>query len=352
MLLSELTAPARRLALVGLAKNTGKTVAMTTTLRELAARGERVGVTSIGRDGEARDVIDDRIEKPAIHLTEGSLVATTDLLLTASGIAHERVEQTGLRTALGEIAIARLLADGEIEVAGPATVRDVRAVAEAMEALGAERVLIDGALDRRAAASPAIADGVVVSTGAALHRDPVEVTRRTRAAVDLLTLPLVADATVRELAASLGSSALVTPDGETIPFEERIALDGSDAEVEALLRRAPAAGHVVVAGALCEPFLEQLLRALKAQSGRELTIVVNDGTCVFLRQRERDWYGRQGIAIEALAPIVLHAITVNPVAPLSHRFDSHVLPRLISEAIPGVPVLDVMDPAYPQPRPR
>ena len=68
MLLARLTAPVRRLAFVGLAKNTGKTVALTTLLRELAERGERVGVTSIGRDGEARDAIDRRIAKPRIHL--------------------------------------------------------------------------------------------------------------------------------------------------------------------------------------------------------------------------------------------------------------------------------------------
>ena len=79
MLLSELTAGSRRLALVGLAKNTGKTVALTTVLRELDARDVRVGVTSIGRDGEARDVLDERIEKPAIHLRAGSLVATNYL---------------------------------------------------------------------------------------------------------------------------------------------------------------------------------------------------------------------------------------------------------------------------------
>src|ERR1019366_5051925 len=64
-LLSELTAPYRRLALVALA----------TLLRELESEGRRVGVTSVGRDGEEHDVIDARIEKPSIQLSGGSLVA-------------------------------------------------------------------------------------------------------------------------------------------------------------------------------------------------------------------------------------------------------------------------------------
>jgi len=67
-MLRELTASTRRLALVGLAKNTGKTVALTALLRELEDDGRRVGVTSVGRDGEERDVIDARIEKPRIAL--------------------------------------------------------------------------------------------------------------------------------------------------------------------------------------------------------------------------------------------------------------------------------------------
>src|SRR4029077_15989413 len=66
--LSALLAGTRRLALVGLAKNTGKTVTLAAILAEHAAAGLPVGVTSIGRDGEEHDVIDARIEKPRVNL--------------------------------------------------------------------------------------------------------------------------------------------------------------------------------------------------------------------------------------------------------------------------------------------
>ena len=106
--LADLLAGTRRVALVGLAKNTGKTETLAAILRELGQRGTPVGVTSIGRDGEARDVIDARIEKPRIVLPAGSLVASTDALVRASGLAHELLERTGVRTPLGEVVIARL----------------------------------------------------------------------------------------------------------------------------------------------------------------------------------------------------------------------------------------------------
>ncbi len=104
--LLELIAPARTLAVVGLAKNTGKTQTLTTFLAELAVARRRVGVTSIGRDGEEHDVIDRRIAKPRVRLAAGSLVATTDALLRASAIPNERLLATGVRTPMGEVLVA------------------------------------------------------------------------------------------------------------------------------------------------------------------------------------------------------------------------------------------------------
>jgi hypothetical protein len=112
--LRSLTSGVRRLALVGLAKNTGKTETLATLLAEHAAAGVTVGVTSIGRDGEERDVIDARIYKPRVHLQAGSLVASTGELLSASGVAHEGLLRTGVRTPLGEVALARLSEPGMI----------------------------------------------------------------------------------------------------------------------------------------------------------------------------------------------------------------------------------------------
>jgi len=161
----------QRLALVGLAKNTGKTETLAAILRELAKRDTPVGVTSIGRDGEAHDVIDTRIEKPRIVLERGSLVASTDALVRASGLTHERLARTGMRTPLGEVVIARLAERGAVEVAGPSTAEDLREVSDAMLSYGAEKVLIDGSIDRRAASSPAVADGLVMATGAVLSEE-------------------------------------------------------------------------------------------------------------------------------------------------------------------------------------
>jgi hypothetical protein len=351
--LSGLTAATSRLALVGLAKNTGKTETLGVLLRELEDAGRTVGVTSVGRDGEQHDVIDPRIEKPRVFLPAGSLVATTDGLLRASGLQHELLEQTGVRTPLGQVQLARLLETGAIEVAGPSAAADVRAVSDAMLAHGAAQVLIDGAVDRRAASAPLVADGLVLSTGAVLAEDIDEVVLRTADAVDLVHLPIVeVDSSqgrrVRALAAADGAlarSLLIGDDGEApVELPPRFALTADAARVAQLLDAYPHAGWLLIAGALPEAFLREVVQAAHRRR-RELVVVVADPTKVFLSRRGVRWCRRQGVELQVLSAIALQALTVNPVAPQSHRFDSKQLRALLAEAIPGVPIFDVRDPA-------
>jgi hypothetical protein len=355
--LSELTSSSRRLALVGLAKNTGKTETLTALLRELGAERRRVGVTSIGRDGEQHDVIDARIEKPRIRLPGGSLVATTDVLLRASGIPHELLERTAIRTPLGEVLIARLRGAGAIEVAGPSAAAEVRAVSDEMLARGAEQVLIDGAIDRRAASSPDVADGLLIATGAVLGRELADVVRLTRDAVELIRLPrldhsvdggqlraLAAATTRRRDDGAPSTSLLVDDDRAHASLPPGFVLTADHDQIRALLDAHPHASRLIVAGALPDRFLRQLSDVARRRR-RELVLVVADPTKVFLADRGPSWYRAQGIDIYSLAATELEAITVNPVAPHSHRFDSATLRRLLREAIADPPpILDVLQP--------
>jgi hypothetical protein len=324
--LAQLLADTRRVALVGLAKNTGKTETLAAIVAETAAAGRAVGVTSIGRDGEEHDVIDARISKPRVRLAAGSLVASTGPLLRASPARHQRLLHTGIRTPLGEVVIARFSEPGMVEVAGPSAAADVRAVGEAMIELGAEQVLIDGAIDRRAASSPAVADGLVMATGAVLAADIERVVAHTSDAVDLVRLAR-------------------TEAHDPAPVPRRVVLSGDPAEISALLRER-GQDSFIVEGALSERFLEGLLGARRERAGRELRVIAADPTKVFLSRRGPRWYARQGVSIEVQQTIELKAITVNPVAPQSHRFDSRQLRGRIEAAVGDVPVYDVLDSSY------
>jgi hypothetical protein len=75
-------------------------------------------------------------------------------------------------------------------------------------------------------------------------------------------------------------------------------------------------------------------------------VVVSDPTKVFLWKRGPEWYRRQGVHLQTLNDIDLEALTVNPVAPQSHSFDSARLRTLLQDTIADVPIFDVMDPGY------
>ncbi len=333
-------APAARVALVGLAKNTGKTVALGAILAALEARGETVGVTSIGRDGEATDAIDDAIAKPPIRLPAMALVATTAPLLERSGARAEVVVRTQHRTPLGRVVVARLLERGTVEVAGPTAAEDVGEVVETMRRLGAARVLVDGSIDRRAGASPRLADGVVMSTGAVLSADLDQLARRTRAAAELMTLPAVPDPALRARAAAVEGSALLVGDGdEAVPLDAAIVHDRVERVVPLLRAHAGDARAVVVIGALTEPLLEAIGRVRR---GAPLAVVADDATRVFLGRGTCARHRSRGLELAVLRPIPLLAVTTNPVAPLRHRFDAHELRARIAAELPGVPVLDVL----------
>lgn len=338
MRISDAIEPAARVALVGLAKNSGKTVALGAILSELEERGETIGVTSLGRDGESSDVLDDAIAKPPISLPPMALVATTEPLLERSGVRAEVPIRTGHRTPLGRVVVARLLERGTVEVAGPVAAQDVGEVVETMRRLGAGRVMVDGSIDRRAGASPRLADGVVMSTGAVLSADLDQLVRRTKAAVDLLTLAAVADAGLRSRAAALRTSAVLLDDGEAIALDTSIVHDRVEG-ILPLLRGRSDVSAIVVRGALCDPLLEQIGRARR---GAPLTVVADDATRVFLGRSTCARHRLRGVVLAVLSPIPLLAVTTNPVAPLRHRFDAGELRERIAAELPGVPVLDVL----------
>lgn len=323
--LADLVRDASRVSVIGLAKNTGKTRTLVALLGEIRERGMTVGLTSVGRDGEATDVIDPQIVKPRIRVPPGGLVASAEPLLRAGSEPVELLARTPTMTPLGRIVIARLPYGGLTEVAGPSTNRETAAVTETMRALGADVVLVDGAINRRAAASPEVADLVVLATGAALHSEAKQVVARTAAAVEVFDLPRATVPETETDVAVLGS-------GDRVPVSRRLTLGGAPDDVRRLFSSSGGVCRIVLGGALCEGFVEDVRRAAR---GRPVTLVAPDGSKVFLTNRDTRWYRAQRIKIEVRSVIRVAAITVNPVAPMSHEFDSVELRARLAERLPG-----------------
>jgi hypothetical protein len=331
-------------AFVGLAKNTGKTEALVTLIGELVARGRRLAITSIGRDGEEFDAIQPRIAKPPIRCPAGTLVATAAPLLRRSGAEHEVIQPTGIRTPLGEVTIARLRSPAKVEIAGPSSAAEIQSVVGEMLEIGADQAIVDGSIDRRAAAAPGVADAVIMATGAVLDEEIEGVVRHTGQAVEMISLPPVHDRHLRELAeASTGHSILAAGDSVQV-LPDRFALTASARQLPDGLRPRGREQTLVVGGVLPEHLLEALL---PGRTHDHLRIVASNPTNVFIRAHSPGWYRRRGLHLEVLEEVDLTALTVNPQAPLSHSFDSTHLRTTIEAVLPvEIPVVDVRAPHY------
>lgn len=278
--LPELLEPYRTVTVVGVAKNAGKTTVVNHLLDRL---GGRIGLASLGLDGEARDHLTG-LPKPRILPPAGTLVATTEGLLGPGAVTVRRLP---FRTAMGTVVIAAATGTGPVVVSGPVRLDELDAAVAALRAAGAHRVLLEGALGRLGTAAPGRADAVVLAAGAAMANGRSDYPDRLRLALASLDLPVdgaPADLEVRHAA------------GRERELADRIAAAG--------------AGRVAIEGALTGDLLELLLRA-----GTRARLVVPDPTHVFASPQQVGRSRRRGVEVWVRRPLRVVALTASPFHP-------------------------------------
>lgn len=327
MKLNELTANARTLALAGTCKNAGKT----TVLSALIGPPENacgLALTSIGRDGESRDLITDT-PKPPIYVGSGTLAATAAELLPLCDVTREVLDVTDMRTPLGRVVVFRALSDGYVQLGGPSMTEQLVRLRELFFALGARKVMIDGAAGRRSLCSRALADSVVLCTGASLHRDIDVVVAETAHICRLLTLP------------ALGQALPVLPGARFVlqkPDGQRVALDAG--ELALGLKQTGGAGVLAAAGALTDAVMAGLVRS--GIDLRRVTLAAGDAAQVLVSRKMLDDWLRKGGQLAVENPSTLAAVTVNPVSAYGWRFDRQEFLEKMA-AVAQAPVVDVME---------
>ncbi len=154
-------------AIVGIAKNVGKTVTMRAIYEAAYEQGVRVGLVSAGYDGEAIDAVFGNA-KPRLLLYPGTWVATASEFGTP--LALEAVEK-----------------ERYYELLGPPTASALRAAVHELRR-HCDLVLIDGAIDRLAVIATGD-DAIVVACGAAAAPTQEAVLDDVRALVERLRIP-------------------------------------------------------------------------------------------------------------------------------------------------------------------
>jgi molybdopterin-guanine dinucleotide biosynthesis protein len=190
----ELIEPYRSVSIIGMCKNAGKTTVLNEIIRHYSGSTQTLALTSIGRDGESKDLVTGT-KKPGIYVSEGTLIATaSDLLLRHCDVTREILDTTGISTPMGDVVIFRARSDGAVQLAGPSMTSQLARLREDFIRLGADKVLIDGALSRKTLCSRSVTEATILCTGASYHKNLDIIIDDTAFQCKLLTLPETEDA--------------------------------------------------------------------------------------------------------------------------------------------------------------
>ena len=169
----------RSLSIVGMAKNTGKTVCLNYVLDQLRVTDKVIAVTSIGLDGEKTDQVT-QTEKPEVTLAVGTYFVTTEYHYRQRQLLSEICQLSEDTTSLGRLVTARVLQEGKAILAGPSSTGRIRTLIGELRELGVDLTIVDGALSRKSPASPAVTDGLILTTGAAIAPDLNSIVSKTK----------------------------------------------------------------------------------------------------------------------------------------------------------------------------
>jgi hypothetical protein len=328
---------ASSVSFVGMAKNVGKTVSFNHLIRQATAHKLRLGLTSIGRDGERRDEVF-HSPKPRIFAPAGALLATARGSLARSEVCFEVLLDTGLPTAIGEVVLVRTRKAGFVELAGPTLISQQKFIQTLFAEYGADLTLIDGALDRVSPAVPGLTQATILATGAAVGASIEIILKKTMDRLQRLALPRMKDIdgnSCRQIIDSCKAAILDEDNQITILPVEHSLLAGKHL-LKSITRQTQT---VILAGAVGDAILECLL-ASKTRGAVQL--VIKNGAALFCSAALWRRFSAAGGLIRVVEPIQLLAVTVNPASPSGSLFEAQDFFARIAEGLAPYTVVDVV----------
>ena len=323
----------RSLSIVGLDKNTGKTVCLNYLLRRLDELRVSTAVTSIGVDGEQVDSVF-ATAKPEIRLYGGMQFVTSEQHYLRRQLVSRILAVDERRTALGRLVTAEVVVPGKILLSGAATTGVLRQQIAQARDRGVQLTVVDGALSRLSLASPTVTEAMILATGAAVSPNLKILVSKTRFVFNLIKLPEV-PGNAKENLQNI-ESGLWGVDSDGLPHDLGIAsvflLDKYEGDLFRFGTTLFASGAVS----------DKLLRFLASRpNAKDIVLIARDFTKLFITPEAYAEYTRRGGRLQVLQRSNLEAICFNPTSPLGYRLDSKEACRILSDTL-ETPVYDVM----------
>lgn len=387
-------------AIVGMEKNTGKTTCLNYVMNRLYDRGARIALTSIGVDGEERDVLYDT-PKPRIILHKGMIFVTSEKDFEQREFPAEILSVSTRETPLGCLITARAKDSGRVVLSGPSDSAWLQEVIAGMKAYGVGITLVDGALSRMSLASPAVTDAMILCTGAACSSHLPELIRRTKFRCRLIDLPQVPASihnlfspldngvwlltrkndSIRKIGetvftanndlqqvlsgevGSLGdfpdsrkisamgdialSKEIVTSEDNTRPEDMNMSVKNATSGDIIMMKDVAKTENAAMTGKVTETG-EITIYVSGAVTGRflenlrgKVRLVVRDFSRLFVSEQNYNCFIRNGGKVEVLQKAKLLAVCTNPVSPEGVSLDPLLLREQMQEAL-QLPVYDIL----------
>ena len=282
----------KTVSIVGLSKNAGKTTTLNAIIREANRHFSRVGITSIGRDGEKQDVAIGNA-KPQIFANDNMIVATTAELIDYCDVSKRIVYSTDFTTPMGRVYLFETLSGGYIQIGGPSSVSQMIELKGIMQEFGCECIFIDGAASRRSFGFSKLSDAIVLCTSANISSNMNEVVEQTSYITSLYDLPVFS-----------GDEGLL------------------------------------INGAITDSVIEKLILSYKNDELRNLKIIFEDPSKVICSYNKFIRLKSSVNAIEVKSKPELLAISANPTSVYGWSFESREFVERLKAKI-SVPVFDV-----------
>ncbi|MCL1995194.1 MAG: hypothetical protein FWG63_03220 [Defluviitaleaceae bacterium] len=290
--LTDLAMPYDSIAIIGTAKNAGKTTTLNYMINGLNRKGITLGLTSVGRDGENIDIVT-HTPKPEIFVIKGTVLATAERLLSYCDITKQVLHIANISTPFGRVVVVRAMSSGYVQLGGPSITKQIGEIIPIMEREGAQKSLIDGALNRITPADPKIAQAAVLcvgATGANLQK----VVEHTQFLVKILSLP----------------------------------------QVETLQKN-----DIFFAGAVSDHVLKKIV--LSGEKLNDRRIIAEDSGKFFIQPQTFEKLVAKGATLAVKQATNLLCVTINPTSPYGSGFNPKEFLQKMQEAV-NVPVFDVI----------
>ncbi|QSO47641.1 lysine 5,6-aminomutase reactivase subunit KamB [Alicyclobacillus mengziensis] len=330
----------RKLAFIGIAKHAGKTTALNAFLHQLSDAEESVGLLSIGVDGERLDAILG-VPKPRVFAEYGTYVASAERALLDSGALFEWIAELPISSPLGPVMVVRVTTPGTVVLAGIRQRAHVQMAVDALRHLGCHFVLVDGAFDRVAAATPTLVDAAVLAVGAVVGNTVQEVADNAQPVIARFGLQETGPEWKALFAqARRNRQAALAVEREDAPGHLDVLYVPAHAVMFDVTRQMGWSDDVVavyIPGAVTDGTVDSLLR-----HPRDIQIVADHPAQVLLSGRAHRRLMRHGHGLSVWDRLPLAAIAANP-----HHIAGVDLPRVellsaVAEVAGDVPVFDAL----------